>query len=61
MKSNLPAGIEGNGIEIYRNEEFEVFFLQNGVKRPFSELPNDIRDLLREELENDPQAKSIPV
>lgn len=58
MKSNLPAGIEGNGIEIYRNEKFEVFFLQNGVKRPFSELPNDIRDLLREELENDKQAKA---
>lgn len=58
MKSKLPAGIEGPGIEIYRNEKFEVFFLQEGIRRPFAELPNDIRDLLRTELESDPQAKA---
>ena len=58
MKQNLPAGIEGPGIEIYRNDKFQVFFLQDGTKKPFRELPADVVDLLREELNNDLIAKA---
>ena len=58
MKQNLPAGIEGPGIEIYRNDKFQVFFLQDGTKKPFRELPADVLDLLREELNHDPIAKA---
>ncbi len=42
MKQNLPAGIEGPRIEIYRNDKFQVFFLQDGTKKPFRELPADV-------------------
>lgn len=57
--NKLPAGICGQGIEIFRDNESRVFFLRDGEKLPYLMLEPEYRELIQSELVSDRTALSV--
>ena len=55
----LPAGISGEGIEVFRDNENHVFYLQNGTKLPYLMMPKEYRGKFQSELAADQTALAI--
>lgn len=59
MNQQLPAGICGSGVEIFRTNDWKVFFLQNGFKHPYSTMQIGYRQYFQAELAEDKDAFKI--
>lgn len=55
----FPAGICDQGIEVFRDNEGRVFFLQNGVKLPYLMMPPEYREYFQSELSADSTALAV--
>lgn len=55
----IPAGISGQGIEVFRDNEGRVFFLQNGNKLPYLMMDPEYRECFQAELAADKTALEI--
>lgn len=55
----LPAGISGQGIEVFRDNEGRVFYLQNGNKLPYLMMPHEYREYFQAELASDKTALAV--
>ena len=55
----LPAGICDQEVEIFRDNEGRVFFLQNGNKLPYSMLDSESREYFQADLAADKTALAV--
>ncbi|MDR1981355.1 MAG: LuxR C-terminal-related transcriptional regulator [Tannerellaceae bacterium] len=55
----LPAGISGAGIEVFRDNESRVFFLQDGKKLPYLMMRTEDREYFQAELAADQAAMAV--
>lgn len=55
----LPAGICDQGVEIFRDNEGRVFFLQNGNKLPYLMLDSESREYFQADLAADKTALAV--
>ena len=59
IDQKLPAGISGEGIEVFRDNEDRVFYLQNGTKLPYLMMPEEHREKFQAELAADQTALAV--
>jgi DNA-binding NarL/FixJ family response regulator len=59
VTQKLPAGLTGEGIEVFRDNEWRVFFLQNGNKYPYLMMDPIHREYFQAELSADQAAFNV--
>lgn len=55
----LPAGIEGSGIEVYKDYQNKLFYIQDGIKQSYLMMPFEYRSVFRTEMDEDMDAKLV--
>lgn len=57
--NQLPAGICDCGIEVFRDNEGRVFFLQDGTKLPYLMMDSEYRECFQAEFASDKTAQAV--